>query len=140
MTGLSRQAFSLLHDLLFSSGRPQLMPSTAQLGLFLFFIASTMGHKHLCMIFGITPSTCSEIINKMLKLVVHKLKRHWLAMVKFPNVEKMENFASLINQRKPQVDDVIGFMDGVARTSECTSEPIEQNVTSTSLVAGMMGL
>jgi hypothetical protein len=92
------------------------------------------------MIFGITPSTCSEIINKMLKLVVHKLKRHWLAMVKFPNVEKMENFASLINQRKPQVDDVIGFMDGVARTSECTSEPIEQNVTSTSLVAGMMGL
>jgi hypothetical protein len=82
MTGLSRQAFSLLHDLLFlgqqphRTGRPQLIPSTAQLGLFLFYIASTMGYKHLSMLFGINPSTCSEIINKLLKLVVRKLKRH----------------------------------------------------------------
>ncbi len=113
MTGLSRQAFSLLHDLLFlgqqpqRTARPQLMPSTAQLGLFLFYIASTMGHKYLCMLFGITPSTCSEITNKMLKLVVRKLKRHQLAIVKFPNAEKMENFASIINQWEPQVADYL---------------------------------
>jgi hypothetical protein len=42
-------------------------------------------------------------------------------------MEKMENFDSLINQQEPEVDDVIGFMDGVTLTSECTSEPIEQN-------------
>jgi hypothetical protein len=59
--------------------------------------------------------------------VVGKLKRHPLAVVKFPNAEKMENFARLINQREPEFDDVIGFMDGVALTSECTPKPIEQN-------------
>ena len=135
MTGLSRQAFSLLHDVLFlgqqpqraGRGRPQLMHSTAQLGLFLFYIGSTMGMKHLCMIFGITPSTCSEIINKLLTKVVHKLIRHPLARVQFPNAEKMEYFARLIHQREPEVDDVIGFMDGLSLTSECTSEVLEQN-------------
>ncbi len=44
MTGLTRHAFSLLHNVLFvgqqrqrrGRGRPQLMESTAQLGLFLY--------------------------------------------------------------------------------------------------------
>jgi hypothetical protein len=77
MTGLSRQAFTLLHDMLFlcqqpqRTGRPQLMPSAAQLGLYLFYIC-TMGYKHLCLIFGNTPTTCREITNKMLSLVVRK--------------------------------------------------------------------
>ena len=56
------------------------------------------------MIFGITPSTCSEVIDKMLHLVVRKLKR-----------------------REPKVDDVIGFMNGLSLVSECTSEVFEQN-------------
>ncbi len=67
-----------------------------------------MGMKHLCMIFGITPSTCSEIFNKLLTKVVHKLIRHPLARVQFPNTEKMEYFARLIHQCEPEVDDVIG--------------------------------
>ena len=133
MTGMTRNAFTILHDVLFfgeqpqRTGRPQLMNPTAQLGLFLFFIGSTMGYKHLCLIFGCTPTVCSRVINKMLKLVVKKLKRHPLACVRFPNAEKMEYYAQLIHQREPAVDDVIGFMDGVSLTSECTSEPVVQN-------------
>jgi hypothetical protein len=133
MTGMSRQAFSLLHDILFlgeqsqRTGRPPLMQSTGQLGLFLFFIGSTMGYKHLCMLFGITPSVCSRIINRMLMLVVQKLKRHPLAEVRFPNAERMAYYAQLIHQREPEVVDVIGFMDGVSLSSECTSEPVVQN-------------
>jgi hypothetical protein len=50
----------------------------------------------------------------MLQLVVVKLKRHPLAMVFFPNEEKMTYFASIIQEREPVVDDVIGFMDGLA--------------------------
>jgi hypothetical protein len=45
-------------------------------------------------------------------------------MVKFPDVEKMENFACPIYQCEP---DVIGFMDGLALTSGCTLESVEQN-------------
>ncbi len=62
-----------------------------------------------------------------MKLVVKKLKSNPLAKVGFPNEEKMEHFAQLIQTREPKVDDVIGFMDGLALTSECTSEVIEQN-------------
>ncbi len=37
------------------------------------------------------------------------------------------HFAQLIQAREPDVDYVIGFMDGLAVTSECISEVIEQN-------------
>jgi hypothetical protein len=86
-----------------------------------------MGNKHLCLIFGITPSICSRVIKKMLLLVVRKLKRHRLAKIKFPDEEKMASFARQINQREPVVNDVIGFMDGIALQSECTLEAIMQN-------------
>jgi hypothetical protein len=81
-----------------------------------------MGLMHLCLIFGVTPTRCSAIINKMIKLVVKKLKKHPLARVKFPAY-----FAQLIQAREPTVDDVIGFMDGLALMSVCTSELVEQN-------------
>ncbi len=108
-------------------GRPDLLDPVAQLGLYLFFIGSTIGIKHLCMIFGVTPTRCSAVINKMLRLVVTKLKHHPLAKVKFPSEEKMVHFAQLIQEREPAVDVVIGFMDGLALTSECTSDELEQN-------------
>jgi hypothetical protein len=63
----------------------------------------------------------------MLSKVVHKLIRHLLARVKFPDAEKMEYFARLIHQPEPKVDDVIGFKDGLSLISECTSEILEQN-------------
>jgi hypothetical protein len=104
LTGLLQQAFSLLFDLLFPDnqqhkkvGRPPLMDPTAQLGLYLFFIGSTMVIKHLSFIFGITPSVCIRTICAMLSLVVQKLFRHLLAMVKFPDADKMAILARLIN-------------------------------------------
>jgi septum formation inhibitor-activating ATPase MinD len=62
---------------------------TVHLGLYLFYIDSTMGIKNLCLIFGITPTVYSRVINQMLSLVVQKLNRHPLASVKFPDVEQM---------------------------------------------------
>ncbi len=35
-----------------------------------------MSNRHLCMLFGITPSFCGRIINKMLSKVVSKLRNH----------------------------------------------------------------
>jgi hypothetical protein len=60
-------------------------------------------------------------------LVVTKLKHHPLANIKFSNEEKMAQFARTIQEREPAIDDVIRFMDGLALSSECTSELIEQN-------------
>jgi hypothetical protein len=66
MTGMSRQAFLQLFDVLFidshqqcyRGGRPPVMDSFAQLGLYLFLVGSTMGIKNLCLIIGVTPSYC----------------------------------------------------------------------------------
>jgi hypothetical protein len=109
-TGMSRQAFLQLFDVLFIDGH--LMDPIAQLGLYLFFVGSTMGIKH--------PSVCSHTIIAMLSLVVEKLKRHRLARVKFLDVDQMASFARQIKSHEPEVDNVIGFMDGLLLTSECT--------------------
>ena len=39
----------------------------------------------------------------------------------------MQQFADMINLREPEVGDVIGFMDGLSLTTECTSERLTQN-------------
>ena len=138
LTGFTRSAFNVFYHILFDdepatvrTGRPQSLHPYAQLGLYLFFIGSTMGYKHLCMIFGVTPMVCSRTITKMLALVARKLKRHPLAQVVFPDEEKMDLFAGMIHQREHQVRDVIGFMDGLCLNTECTSEPLEQNAMYT---------
>jgi hypothetical protein len=56
-----------------------------------------------------------------------KLKRHPLASIRFPNAEQLEYYAQLIHEREPAAVDVIGFMDGVSLSSECTSKPVVQN-------------
>ena len=78
-----------------------------------------MTMKFLCMIFGITPSVCSRTLRHMLKRIVKTLK--------FPDAEKMREYATMVQAREPSVDDVIGFMDGVSLSSECTDERVEQN-------------
>ncbi len=86
-----------------------------------------MGIKYLCLIFGVVPSVCSKVINRMLWLVVRKLKNHPLAKVRFPDAVKKAMFAQMIEACEPTVDDIIGFLDGLSLASECSSEVIEQN-------------
>jgi hypothetical protein len=140
MTGLTRNAFWQLKNALFSEeerrnsalgkrkrGRPPLLSPDSQLGLYLFYIGSTMGIKWLCLLFGITPSTCSHFINAMISRVCTHLAAHPLAEVRFPNDEKMKRFAEQIQLREPSIDDVIGFMDGLSLATEYTSERMAQN-------------
>ncbi len=39
----------------------------------------------------------------------------------------MREYADMVQQREPEVDDIIGFTDGISFLSECTDEQIEQN-------------
>jgi hypothetical protein len=77
-------------------------------------LGGTMTYKHRCLIFGITPAVCSRLVNWMLKKVVRSLRGHPYARVKFPNGEKMREYANMVRMREPMVDDIIGFMDGVS--------------------------
>ncbi len=66
-------------------GRPRSLRPDGYLGLVLFYFGSTMSYKHLCLIFGITPSVCSRVIRYMLRLVVLQLSDHPIAQVRFPD-------------------------------------------------------
>ncbi len=84
MTGLTGCAFGLLCDYLFDleeiashyrRGWPRSLDPDGYLGLLLFYLGSKMQYGHLCLIFGITPSVCSRVINTMLKRTVQLLSR-----------------------------------------------------------------
>lgn len=134
MTGMNRNAFSYLENLLLQDtaardprGRKELLPMSGQLGLYLMYIGSKMGIKHICLLFGVTPSSCSRVIIKMMHKLVRVLKRNDFAAVRFPSEEKACDFAELISSREPQAKNVIGFMDGLSLHTECTSEQLTQN-------------
>jgi len=135
MTGLSWVVFQNLLDILSSqstwsiarTGRPYSLSPSAELGLFLFYIGSTMNLKHLCLIFGTTPAVCSRSIKKMLKAIPSKLRRHPFAKIEFPDLAKMVEWAKMVEIREPMATDVIGFMDGLSLHYKCSSDAYEQN-------------
>jgi hypothetical protein len=61
------------------------------------------------------------------KKIVHALRDHPFAKAKFLDREKMREYAAMVEVREPIVNDIIGFMDGVSFSTECTDECIEQN-------------
>ena len=86
-----------------------------------------MNYKHLRLIFGIPPSVCSGGINRMLKKIVCALMDHPFAQVKFPDGDKMREYAARVKVREPIVNDIIDFMDGVSFSTKCMDERVEQN-------------
>jgi hypothetical protein len=110
MTGLTRRCFVMLLFALFDP--EEILPHQRRrrgwlrslrpegcLGLLLFYLGSTMNHKHLCMIFGIVPGVCSKVIRAMLRLAVRRLSDNPIAEVRFPSAEKMRRFAGMVQSR-----------------------------------------
>jgi hypothetical protein len=83
--------------------------------------------KWLCLIFGITPSPCCRILNKILHMTVKRLQFHPLASIVFTNEEKMQRFAEMMSLRKPTIANVIRFMDGLGLVTQMTDERLKQN-------------
>ncbi len=136
MTGLIQRAFVMLLDYIFdleeiahhrAFGRPRLLTHEGYLGLLLFYLGSTMNYKHICLIFGITPSVCSHLVNWMLKKVVWLLRGHPFTRVQFPNREKMREFTNMVKMRESMVDDIIGFIDSVSSPAKCTNKRVKQS-------------
>lgn len=138
LTGFTRYAFNELLQVLFEEeqlelrikrkrGRPSMILPADKLGLFLFYVGSRMQIKYLCLLFGLTPSTVSEIIRDMTQLVCEKLQSHEYSKFRLPKTrEEMNNHAELIRQREPLVTNCIGFVDGLAIPIECSGDMEEQ--------------
>ncbi len=122
VTGLMREAFDRLLYVVIPPGhnmrrrrrgRPWSLPPDGMLGLLLCYLGSQMTMKWLCLIFGITPTPCSCIFKKILCMTVKRLHFHLLARIKFPDEQKMQQFAEMISKGEPTTSNVIGFMDGL---------------------------
>ena len=87
-----------------------------------------MNNEHLCIIFGFTPSVCSRKISWMLLKTGRLINGNPFAKVKFPSNAKMREFADMVQEREPLVDNILGFMDGVFFLTQCASARLEQNV------------
>lgn len=99
---------------------------SSYVGLYLFYVNSTMKGKNLAMLFGILPNTVTTTILRLMKKVVKKLSRHPHAKVSFPDHENMRRLAEMVQRREPTVDDVIAFLDGVALPVQCSDDPDAQ--------------
>jgi len=130
ITGMNYEAFNLLAALLdppSKRGRPGLLDRNGQLGLLLLYLNSRMVLKHLCVMFGIVPSSCSDYLDKTMENVIRVLCRHPQAQIKFPSVEEMRRLALMVKGRDPHVSNVIGFIDGLSLATKCSSIPEIQN-------------
>jgi hypothetical protein len=96
------------------------------LGLLLCYLGSQMTIKWLCLIFGITPTPCSRIIKKILRMTVKQLHFHPLARIKFPDEQKMQHFAEMISTREPTISNVIRLMDGLGLATEITDKELRR--------------
>ena len=129
LTGFDRYSFNLLVQVLFPNphvqvmGRPRLLDEKDKLGLYLFYVNSTMTLNNLCLIFGTTPSRCSAVVSFMMSHVYDTLKTHEVSRVIFPKTyREKQNLAALVQNREPKVRDVIGFTDGVSIPVKCSSK------------------
>jgi hypothetical protein len=134
LLGMMRTTFQWLHSICFGQvnqhavGRSRLLSTEGSLGLILIFLQSRMQFKHICLIFGITPSTCSRYLDVTLQHLLSAMRRHPEARVKFPNGRTMERFAAMVHRREPLVDDVIGFMDGPLLCKKISTRPRDPSV------------
>jgi DDE superfamily endonuclease len=137
LTGFTRDAFRNLRIVLFGDhdndgrrvGRPSSLDPNGELGLYLFFVGSTMGLKHLCLIFGVVPTTAAITIWKMMKVICKLLRRHPAAEVSFPDDDLMRIYARMVQSREPMINNVIGFVDGLSLSVQCSDDILRQNAS-----------
>ena len=138
LTGLNYCSFRILVSTIFPNnghigtsnmGRPRNLDPNGRVGLILFFFNSRMRIKHLCMLFGVTPTTASDEISIMLNLMLIRLRRHKDCKIRWPKEAKMAELALLIHRREPAVDDVMGFMDGLRILIQC-GESLDEQTTN----------
>ena len=109
MTGFNRESFEKLKRILFgrqlrprnNGGRPRNLDDSARLGLYLFYVGSTMSVKWLCLHFGVVESTARECITEMRKLICRKLRSQRHAAVRWPTDQENEEWAALVQIREP---------------------------------------
>jgi hypothetical protein len=128
MTGLTRDCFNILTnflshiDVVNVRGRRRALDFPSQVGLLLFYLGSQMTQYELCLLCGITESSVSLYINKLMNMICDNLVDHPAAKMKWPNDQDCIRFKRLVMNRCPEAYDVIGFIDGLSLEIQCPSD------------------
>lgn len=133
LTGFSREAFSHLKIVIYGDdpvrrlGRRSNLDPFGELGLYLFYVGSQLRIKHLCLIFGVVPTTAIVATNKVMKRICRILRTHPASRVVFLDENQMRTFADMVQLREPMVNNVIGFVDGLSLAVQCSDSVLRQN-------------
>ena len=84
-------------------GRPRMLDLHGRIGLALFFLTSHMRIKHLCMLFGIVPSTASRDIRDILCIIIRRLRADPASLIAWPDEDKKQELAFMVFLREPMV-------------------------------------
>jgi hypothetical protein len=60
-------------------------------------------------------------------MTVKRLRYHPLGRIRFPDEQKMWQYAGMISLHKMMISNIIGFMDGLGLAMEMTSKKLQQN-------------
>ena len=110
------------------NGRPRAMSSCACLALTLQWFNTCCPLKTLATIYGITPSTVSDVLRKTKSILIDKLPFIHEARIQWPTADEMEQLSALVAQRaRGTLLHVFGFVDGIRLDIETPDDPLEEN-------------
>ena len=134
VVGLDFRAFRQLVEILREgyverkhTGRRRNYSFQDAVGMYHMYICSNLSLKHLSLIFGVVPSTASEVLIEMIAWVPQKLRKNPDARIRWPDDNEKKALANLVRKRNKFGKGVIGFIDGLALNVQCSSDPEVQS-------------
>ena len=89
---------------------------------------SVITRRHLCLHFGICPSSVSRFIHVGMCALFHVLKKDPLVTIAFPIIEDLETYKRAISIRYPPLlDGMVGILDGLKLRVHSPTEVFMQN-------------
>ena len=62
----------------------------------------------------------------MIEIVPTVYASHSIAIITFPDADKLVSYARHVNIREPRVDDVVAFADGMSLPAQYSDDPLEK--------------
>jgi hypothetical protein len=103
------------------------MSSADGLGLVLTWTRTHGSTMVLQLIFGVTQSSISDYLTFCIQILIQVLQGMDDSKIKWPMVEKIQEYQEAVKQCHPFLGDVWCMMDGVKLMVECSGDDVEQN-------------
>jgi hypothetical protein len=107
-------------------GRPAQLDAAGALGLALHWLSSSTQQAHLCLIFGVVPSTLSDTLKGATRTLLQCLEENPLAAVRWPTLDQKREYADMISAKFPGMNGFFGWIDGSLFWIQVPSDNEEQ--------------